>query len=757
MKRLQWVCLIILSSFSCVANAQGSLNAAFARAVSLNDRQEYLNAAKAFREVQDMALQAGDWELYLSSVTAAGECYYMLNLTNPMKTELDKANTAYARYASHVSDSVRLCWEEAVCKLQGAYEYCMFDANLSSPYGSEDAYNRCLAILDTLKTTTLFDDEEAEILVHRELLSLYYRMKEYPDALNESYLVFEYYGNMGYREKPKTDADRRYNRSFVDAFRSHAIVLARLKRFDEAEEVLSMLPKSCSNLPSVLRTKGKIWMMHSDVDGKDRRGEAMGCYDQYIKILKQQLNEQMDNMTDAQREQYWLGMHDFLFDCYRLGDYSPEMLYDLALFSKGYLLDYQKNKVKSYTWKDVQKSLDANSCAVEFVQYNGKDDEKLLAAMVVTPTCEKPVFVPVIDLASFRKMRVGTLYFEDAMRSLAPEVKDILYTDSTLFGKIWTAELMAATSGASKIYFSADGILHQLAIEYMMPDPTRRCHRLTSTRVLIGGHKPMNTSKMLLFGGIDYGMRIHPSDEGNDEQAYSFFQPYARSIVDLPGTQVEVDSVAALRHSDNDLLLTGKEATDSAFRAAIPHYPIVLISTHGFFLGKVTDGTDMRPPVGDNSMSESGLAFAGCRYSLSDSTYEVIRPDGVLSAKELSKLTMDSTDLIVLSACQTGLGTITADGVYGVQRALKQAGVKAMIVSLWNVDDEATSILMRSFFGNLQEAGDDPDVYEAFMKARQQLMTEQSNSFNSSSLSSGKTAKHAAPRYSNAFILIDVQ
>jgi CHAT domain-containing protein len=340
---------------------------------------------------------------------------------------------------------------------------------------------------------------------------------------------------------------------------------------------------------------------------------------------------------------------------------------------------------------------------------------------------------------------------------LTPDDKNELYTDTALFSKIWTAELMAATGGASKIYFAADGILQQLAIEYMMPDSTRRCHRLTSTRVLAQGRKPLDTSKMLLFGGINYGAHMSPSGEGNDEQAYSFFQPYVDYIVDLPGTMVEVDSVATLRHSDADLVRTGRDATDSAFRAEVSHYPIVLVSTHGFFLGTVSDGTDMRPLVGDNTMSESGLAFAGCRYSLSDTTYDVVRPDGVLSAKEISQLTLDSTDLIVLSACQTGQGVITADGVYGVQRALKQAGVRAMIVSLWSVNDESTSILMRNFFRNLQAAGEDPDVYEAFMKARHTLMTMVFDVFDPASLTTKKVTKYAPPRYSDAFILIDVQ
>lgn len=756
MKHLPYILIALLLAVNGVSFAQQNIGVAYLNAIDMNDRQEYLKAAQMFTRLQERALAERDTEIYINSVLAAGECYYMLNITTQMKVELDKAKAAYAQYALYVKDSLRLIWAKDISKLDGSYKYCMFDADLCGPYEPENAYKRCLAILDTLRqlssydgeVVSIYDDQEAEAEIHRELLSLYYRLGDYEKALQESYFVYDFYSNFHYAEKPRVPADYRYNRTIVDAVLSHAMALARLQQFDRAEEALSVLPKACSKVPSVLRTKGKILMMRSDVDGVDRRGEAMGYYDQYIKIQKQRLNKEMDHMTDAQRELYWLNLHDFLTDCYRLGDRATEMLYDLALFSKGYLLEYQNKKAKLFTWKDIQKCLGANSCAVEFVQYNGKDDKKLLGAMVVTSKSKKPVFVPISDLESLRRTRVTrSLDLHRAVISTKPDDKNELYTDTALFGKIWTAELMAATDGATHIYFAADGILQQLAIEYMMPDTTRRCHRLTSTRMLAKEHKPLDTRKMLLFGGIDYAVRVEPADQDNDEQAYVLFQPHIGALVNLPGTKAEVDTVLVLRHAEGDMALYGRDATDSAFCTAAPHFPIVLVSTHGFFLGDMLDGTDMRPPISDHAMSESGLAFAGCRYSLTDSTHDAALPDGVLSARELSKLSLDSTGLVVLSACQTGLGTITADGVYGVQRALKQAGVRALIVSLWNVDDKATSLLMQNFFRNLQALGEDPDVYDAFMNARRQLMEHRVES---------EGTPYAAPRYSNAFILIDV-
>lgn len=759
MKNTRIILILTLSLSVCVVSAQKKIQTAYDKATALNDRQEYLKAAKAFQQVQKMALQAGNLDMYIHSITAAGECYYMLSTATHVKAELDTAQAAYAQYRSQVSDSMRLTWAEAISKLEGSYESLLSESiPYYNPSKAIGAYERCLNILDTLRDSTRFDDYKgAAAVIHRELMSLYYNLTNYPRAYTSAKVVYKYYNNTeGYNASPRSDADRRKNRGFLDAYRSMAMVQARLQHFEDAEETINEAISICGKEPSLLRTKGKILMMHSDVDGVDRRGEAMGLYEQFIQMQKQQLSTQMDAMSDVQREQFWLNLHRFLFDCYRLEDHATEMLYDLALFSKGYLLEYQNKKAKTYTWKDIQKRLDAQSCAIEFVQYNGKDDRKQLAALVVTPDCAKPVFVHIADLQNLINMSVGGQLVRYAVASQNPEEKNALYNDPVLPGKIWTDELMAATGGATTLYFAADGILQQLAIEYMMPDPSRSCRRLTSTRMLLRDYKPIDTRKMLLFGGIDYGVRRNPSDQGNDELAYTLFQAHTSALKPLPGSRAEIETIARMRQASGDLLISDQDATDSAFRANAPEFPIILVSTHGFFLGTLQDGTDMRPPASDNAMSESGLAFAGCRVSLTDSTFDATHSDGILSARELAQIRLDSVGLVVLSACQSGLGTITADGVYGVQRALKQAGVRTLIVSLWSVDDEATSILMRNFFRNLQAAGKKADIYEAFTLARLQLMTGEYNISDAAVLRSLPKTNYADPRYADAFILIDV-
>ena len=98
----------------------------------------------------------------------------------------------------------------------------------------------------------------------------------------------------------------------------------------------------------------------------------------------------------------------------------------------------------------------------------------------------------------------------------------------------------------------------------------------------------------------------------------------------------------------------------------------------------------------------SGLLLAGSNYAFTGHFEQLPKSlqDGVLYAKEISLLDLSETELVVLSACETGQGDITSEGVFGLQRAFKMAGVQTIIMSLWKVNDQATQLLMTEFYNN---------------------------------------------------------
>jgi len=113
--------------------------------------------------------------------------------------------------------------------------------------------------------------------------------------------------------------------------------------------------------------------------------------------------------------------------------------------------------------------------------------------------------------------------------------------------------------------------------------------------------------------------------------------------------------------------------------------------------------------------------------------------DGILTAKELSRLDFRGLDLVVLSACQTGLGDITSEGVFGLQRGFKKAGAQTLLMSLWKVDDTATLLLMTEFYNKLINGN---SKKQSLYKAQQYLRTYQNGVYDK-------------PEYWAAFIMLD--
>ena len=212
-------------------------------------------------------------------------------------------------------------------------------------------------------------------------------------------------------------------------------------------------------------------------------------------------------------------------------------------------------------------------------------------------------------------------------------------------------------------------------------------------------------------------------------------------IAALPGTKKEIDNINPIMKSSGykTTMFEGIEATETNVKLA--QTGVLHIATHGFFLAN-TNAIDDEKVLGietskakNNPLHRSGLLLANCE-KVFDGTSDLTNKDnGVLTAYETMNMSLDNTQLVVLSACETGLGDIKAgEGVYGLQRAFQVAGAKAIIMSLWQVSDDATMELMTNFYKNYVVSGNKQD---AFIKAQKQIKV-----------------KYKEPFYWGAFVLI---
>jgi CHAT domain-containing protein len=175
----------------------------------------------------------------------------------------------------------------------------------------------------------------------------------------------------------------------------------------------------------------------------------------------------------------------------------------------------------------------------------------------------------------------------------------------------------------------------------------------------------------------------------------------------LPGTAKEAEVLKSLLKIDDKHVFTRARATEGRVKQF--HGPRFLhIATHGFFLKdnelraaalrNVTVSLDQATlPVGENPLLRSGLALAGANLRRSGKN-----DDGILTAAEVAQMDLRGTQLVVLSACETGLGDVhNGEGVYGLRRALVLAGAETQVASLWKVADDATKDLMVEYYGRL--------------------------------------------------------
>ncbi|MBR6304290.1 MAG: CHAT domain-containing protein [Paludibacteraceae bacterium] len=370
------------------------------------------------------------------------------------------------------------------------------------------------------------------------------------------------------------------------------------------------------------------------------------------------------------------------------------------------------------TQADVKQGLAPNSMAIEFATFRYGKDSLMTVAYMMRKNWEHVLMLPLYEERDIKPL------LNTSTESKTNHTYDFDGHGEQLAQHIWSKILPFVKPGET-IYFAPSGLLHQLAIENLPYDETRtmadvyQLVRLSSTREMVTKSTDSQHASATLYGGILYDVDTdvllaeserYPDvarNRGIEEDTIN-----RGTIKYLKGTKTEVENIdAMLRQNKVQVqLYTSKSANEESFKALSgKHQHILHIATHGFFWTDSTaqkkDYFSQRSAEGNGAidpLNRCGLLFAGAQTAWSGHSADLPQgvQDGILTAKEISLLDLRDANLVVLSACETGKGEVTGDGVFGLQRAFKQAGAQTIIMSLWPVNDAATQLLMTEFYKN---------------------------------------------------------
>lgn len=387
--------------------------------------------------------------------------------------------------------------------------------------------------------------------------------------------------------------------------------------------------------------------------------------------------------------------------------YANNLEKELSETSELFAKQYEKDAV---TWQDIAQKLDYKTAAIEIIRFRifGKKPHKyndnlqtyditdsvVYAALIIKPDSKNKYSIETAILDNGKDME--DIYLRHYSRTVRFRINDN-YSYDAFWGKI--ADKL---EGIETVYISPDGLFNQINIATLRnPRTYSFLFEEKDIRLLT------NLKDIIDFSSI--------STQHNIRNATLFGSPQFNTdtskkqlISELKGAEIEVKEI------DKKLSAKGWETktfiglqADEQTVKTIESPGILHIATHGLFLPKKQPNEANIEEFGDfqqdNPMLRSLLLFTGSENSLLSDTYrELNEEDGILTAYEAMNLSLDNTNLVVLSACETGLGDMqNGEGVYGMQRALMSAGAKSIIMSLWTVSDEATQKLMMQFYENI--------------------------------------------------------
>ena len=432
--------------------------------------------------------------------------------------------------------------------------------------------------------------------------------------------------------------------------------------------------------------------------------------------------------------------------------------------------DFQSDLVMN--WQNVRGSLNQNEAAVEFVSFKIYDKNwtytTQYAALILRPGEDSPEWIPLCEESALAAL------FEPLKGMHPDDMAQLLYNEngSILYDTVWKP-LEKELEGINTVFYSPSGLLHKVSFNAIPIEGKRlmdvyNLNLVSSTREVVSlrTRTSQTPAYAVVYGGLDYDTdeenligasnAVRSSASNNEASTTVYTRGFATAAVDtsdyqkktgniiwnyLPFTDIESRDILKTLNDNRipaSLYSEEKGSKESFLALDGGKTGIIHLATHGFFNHDIQKNYEeqerTRQPGSRQIADEHPLRRSGLIMSGANTWAE----NGVLTAEEVAGLNLLGAELVVLSACETALGEVdNSEGVFGLQRAFKLAGAQTLVMSLWEVDDTATSILMSSFYENWLSG---KSRQEAFRGAQKTLKADE---------------RYASPFFWAAFVMMD--
>ena len=385
----------------------------------------------------------------------------------------------------------------------------------------------------------------------------------------------------------------------------------------------------------------------------------------------------------------------------------------------------------------IADSLDDDDTVIDFYDYEIEDEDRQYIIFVYRKGYQVPQMLKAFKESDIQMIfnEVSVLSHNNGEQLNFTEVynPDFEYSNklyNCIFNKIVEN---VGLDASSNIYVVPSGSLHKIPFESLVVSEATQCLfsdyyksivRISHARVIKNRKLNKSLDNIELFGGLDYGCN---DDTISNDRGYALnyedgevtpLQPWNNLLY----SNQEIDNIAFMWETTKGREQVGKHSltngtADIFYKLNERNVSVIHFATHGFF---ETPKTAINLPALKGRFSPmdlSGIVMSngnqGWLYGSS------IHHEGVLTASDISKMNLNDTSLVVLSVCNSGNGTVRSDELYGLQRAFKKAGVKSIIMSLWNESDEVGAMFMTKFYHHL--LFDELSLIDSFNRAKNEI------------------------------------